>query len=242
MRTASVTSKGRAIDIASQVDEDVRSVPASGSLICRLHTPCAIPGKSAWSFCSHIQGVIERGTDAISAWALFEEGVQSGMVIPLIPKFYIFPYVRLEPDPNVEFAVKVRVNTPPDWGPGDDLPQTAQSLFLGYLSPGEGRQVIRKMLHNWFEPESQIVLAEPPAEEAHNPWGCGGGRHGRMAYERTMRALEAPEDKQARFAHSWAMTFHEICLMCYVDWSKKGQHGDPKKKPIEKFDADLIPS
>lgn len=178
-----------------------------GRLVCH---ECS--AKSDW--CDHIQLAVTQGRDAAYIWFNFSghgDPRQNRVSVPLLPTEGIWPTVRLDPS---DHGARVMLHTPPI---GRRILLSGQTDFLGFLSPSEGRMVIRQMMIDWFYPESMLCTFE-----------CTSMRHSAGREIAMQKAIQY--SSKDRIAHAWCITFFRWCLWCTRQGGSRGS-----------FDSDLVP-
>lgn len=173
-------------------------------------------------WCEHIQEVITSGHDAPSVWAHgFSVDPWTPFVdVPVMPTQEIWAKVRL--DQASDSVLKVNLHAPPQRNPPDGY-----SPFIGFISEGEGRAVIRQMLIGWFEPWYNQHSRDVPCGSIHHTPG------------RTMQVIRQGDANPVnKFINAWTLFFFQQCMICWKN-QRRQIHQAPGAGQV--FPPDLIP-
>lgn len=148
----------------------------NGSVECFVH------GSDPW--CRDIEEYVQEVRDAPKIWADVEPGKK--IHVPYIPtqELWVICEFGEEMPGGYKFYLQLQL----------------QNAFLGFVSPGEGRRVMREMVHNWFVPRINKTIE------------CSSSSHG-VAEHRLLK--EHMRDTSMAIAEHWSIQLHEgMCLMC----------------------------
>ena len=160
----------------------------SGVLKCTI-TAHQKQGVGQW--CSHIKTAVQGGMD--SDW-IFTPG---HLIVPMFPTYDLFSEVRIE---ETIIAGGRKLLVPVQTGGNF----TADLDFVGFISPGEGRRVVRTMLIDW----ARNNYRAPGDKEGLQ---CRSKMHGMEAE----RALKQDISTSYQAAVMWSVVTDGLCLHCW---------------------------
>lgn len=165
---------------------------SNGHLECR---DCGL----GTNWCEHIREFCEEGHDADLIW-IERTDVRTGEIKtePVTPKIEV-PYV---PTQSQWARVLIDDENLGNWklyfvGHGDETRD-----FIGFVSPGEGRSVMRGMVHAWFWPK-----IDPKAE-------CKSSSHSFSAQQAWERDLKEGATASRHLAQRFSVHTTGMCLVC----------------------------
>lgn len=180
----------------------------SGHLVCMI---CS----ELW--CPHIHEIVKDGTDA--PFIRKHIGKSAFVSVPLVPTLSVHASVWLVPMPRDEFRAKAYLLSP-----GNALREcqaTGDDIFLGFITSGEGRLVLRRMILAFFEADMGPDM-EVPCLSMNHDWG-------RKAQIATMLR---DDGVQRQLIEAWHIKWYKKCSVCFIETSNK---------PANPFAPDLIP-
>lgn len=151
--------------------------------------------QSLW--CEHMEDVVfnHLDTETLWGWGLKDNETLAGqpVYVPIVPT--VNQWAEVEFGDPLGVGYKLYLKTPPN------DPWVTVDFFLGFISPGEGRQVIRGMIGSWFETNMEAIGSLTK---------CRATSHD-FAAERTFkRDLE----NSRSFAQRWCLYATGFCLTC----------------------------
>lgn len=173
---------------------DVWVTSQNGVLQCSVRQHEGV-GIRHW--CDHIRSCIEGEDDA--TWC-FDPGA---LIVPMFPTSDMYAEVRI--DDKVTAGGRrllIPVQDGGNYSPDQD--------FVGFISPGEGRKVIRSMLLNWAEAKVRRP-GDPDGAE------CRSSMHGVTAENRLKQMYQNAQSKQSRnmqAINTWSVADVGVCVMC----------------------------
>lgn len=174
----------------------------SGHLECQ-NSDCGIG--TYW--CKHIEQYVKDGRDAQSIWD--EARPNQGDTLSLTGVKIQVPYVpTLGQWALVEFGDQTHGNYKMylHWGDGKADIRTGEIPgvdFLGFFSSGEGRRVLRDMIHAWFLPrisENSVCMATAHSFQAQMDWNRD--------------VIESSPNRKEYLAQCWSVLTKNMCLRC----------------------------
>ena len=105
----------------------------NGHLLCDFHS-------TYW--CPHVESVVRGGQD--SEW-IWDQHPESQMIeVPIIPTANLWAQVGLTrgDDRKIKMYRVLYI--------ADDKPDNVEGLFIGFIHPPEGRDILRSMILDWF--------------------------------------------------------------------------------------------
>lgn len=164
-------------------DPKVYVFDQNGALHCSEsgHTP--LKGKTAW--CKDVEYAIRANLDA--NWC-FDPGQ---LIVPMFPTFYQFAEVRV--DDNVLAGSRqlyIPIRKGGNFTDGLD--------FVGFISPGEGRMILRGMLVEWMTNKQSLIV-------------CESKLHG---FKAEKIANSYADNPGWTAANSWACLTDGLCMPC----------------------------
>lgn len=177
------------------------STNKEGDLHCHLHME---------NWCKCIKKIYVNNLDAESLWVEISKLVHDGWIgvkVPVSVVANIWVDTRIWRIAN-EISVSVI------------CPDTGEQQRLGILWPGEGRNVIRLMVYNWFIPK--LIDLETGHEIALK---CDSTSHNVTASIQAQRNLDNPN---MCVAEQWSLYWKRRCLYC-------------EEKLKEALSSDLVP-
>lgn len=148
--------------------------------------------KTVW--CQHIERALRKNWDQEQVWE-FPDSILR-LMIPYIPTEHIWASVDVqERSENGSRAVMLL-------NPVDSTDVT----ILGNIFPGEGRIVIRDLLHNWF----QLQLYHP-ATGKPLAFACNQGTH---KYQQEITYARNMDSETSRWTELWTIYWWGACLSC----------------------------
>ena len=166
------------------------SQSSNGHLECR---DCGMGTR----WCEHIQEVCESGADSALIWVdktdlnsgeIVTEPKHDRIEIPYVPTQEVFARVQIE-DENLG-----------NWKMYYIGREGKDHSFIGFVSPGEGRAVMRGMVHAWFLPR-----IDESAE-------CKSSSHSFVAQQAWERDLKSGANAQRHLAQRWFIHTTGMCL------------------------------
>jgi hypothetical protein len=159
------------------------------------HLKCSL---DATYWCKHIESAIKDSKDANAIWELEQYATTEWipLEIPIIPTSNQWAPVRL---------TLCKINSVPMISVVYPGPSADQSNFLGYISEGEGRMIIRSMVWDWFQ-----GAVDPTSIECKSPSHKFAQQ---MRWERDM------QDERSMVAQFWSVWSTSACLGCTFDSS-----------------------
>lgn len=168
----------------------------NGHLECR-NSDC---GRGVY-WCKHIERFVSDGRDAHDIWAETKGGelILTGVKIqvPYVPTMGQWALVEIGEEFHGNYKVYLRT----DSENGNSKYEAAE--FLGFFSPGEGRKVLREMVHNWFLPrltESNECQSSSHSYQAQMEW--------------QEQVTESDPSKKEYLAQCWSVFLKGLCLRC----------------------------
>lgn len=172
-------------------DYDIE-VQSSGHLACKQHG-------TIWD--KHVKMVVVNHLDAMPLWADVIEAFDMlhkdayTFMVPFMPEMEVFAQVELR-----EAVTTGRVLYLVD-------PRGAVEPYrLGVLFPGEGRNVARNMIYQWFVP--QVSGPSGPVNLR-----CKASSH---RPEQQVLLEKHLKDEAAAYAEKWLLLFTDMCRACNV--------------------------
>jgi hypothetical protein len=148
-------------------------------------------------WCKHIQEFIVENQDQRLIWN--DPGYSYWMImIPYVPAADIWVPVEIDDELDKLGGRKVELLDPES--------TSATGVILGTISPGEGRAVIRDLLHNWF----MLQVSDPDTGKPLKPF-CNQGTH-KFLEETKFRAHM--KDERFRWAELWSLHWYQACISC----------------------------
>lgn len=163
------------------------------------HLECRDCGMGTY-WCNHIQNYIQKGEDAHDLWKTSAEIYGLRIQVPYVPTLGQWALVEIGTEHfgsyklylHLDFEGKVNINT------GE--PDTE---FLGFISPGDGRRVMREMVHAWFLP--RLTEKNQCISASHN-------FKAQMQWDREV--TNSDPSKKEYLAQVWSVHFKGMCLRC----------------------------
>lgn len=198
-------------------------VPTDGTMVNPRPTGALVCSKCQPSWCRHIQYVVEHGLDDRSVWdhGFSLDPCLPNVSIPVMPSFSLWMSVKLTRVGDSTAVLKVYIHHP--------RPTEAEKL-LGFIGEGEGRNILRQMVIEWFEPRLH-----------GDPVACGNILH---SVGRDVRQSEVVQDEAGKFANAWTLYHFGECIVC---WSERAARNRSYAQASAgssqtRFPPDLIPS
>jgi hypothetical protein len=150
-------------------------------------------------WCEHVEVMVREGQDLLDGvLADFETGTIS---VPFIPSHGIWVPVRFSQiDGRYAWMLWIA-----------DSILDMEDGFLGVIGPGEGRAVVRGMIHTW-----SLKYRLPDLK-------CTMSSHG---YKSEMAIRAHSGDKAWAAAHEWTLRWEHKCLPCHLHGSTFGESFD----------------
>jgi len=180
---SAATGGGRTIHAA---DDGSEVVERDGALVCT----CPSSNKAGW--CSHVQNVVQRGIDAQPSGSLHADFVliPSKIIVPVFPSKGFFQEVWLD-SVEADGSRKVAFSFDP----------TAKGVTLGWLFPGECRNVVRNMLLEWLKGLYLTVSTCTSTIHKNQKWS---------------KADKREDDIESRdLVDLWCLLVHSECYACH---------------------------
>lgn len=146
------------------------------------------PESPTW--CMHVELLTVENGDAEPMWQLFSEDAAFGLQIPMFPTKNLWARASLMYVGKVD-AYKV----------GIDAEEFTESIQIGFLHHGEGRNVIRQMILDWFD--GQFGMSKTLK--------CMSASHKVTA---EMYWVEAMQDDNKRIQNLWSVWDTHSCIDC----------------------------
>lgn len=165
---------------------------SSGHLECR---DCGL----GTNWCQHIQEVCEAGADAALIWKQ-QTDITTGeiRVQPALDRIQI-PYV---PTQQQYVRVQFEDENLGNWKMFYIGRDGQDHSFIGFVSPGEGRAVMRTMVHAWFWPR-----IDTKAE-------CKAAGHSFVAQQTWERDIKSGSNSARHLAQRFSIHATDLCLVC----------------------------
>lgn len=145
-------------------------------------------------FCDHIRMIVEKDADAMLLGPLDSEWSGISIEVPVAPSWGQWTKVRLGEFHQGTSAYPVELHVAND---------PVRYEFLGFLTRGEGRAIIRGMIYNWFQATVNPSLLR-----------CESTSH-KFKEESTWLAHTGPKAQAIdRFAEHWSVWKNRFCLSC----------------------------
>jgi hypothetical protein len=161
------------------------------------HLECLTDGSGTY-WCEHIQDMLTAGEDAKSIWANSTLGGLR-LQVPYVPTLNQWATVEL----GAEHFGNYEVYLLPFLDKYGDEKETKE--LLGYFSPGEGRQVLRNMIHAWFQP--QMYRADKIGQ-------CIMTGHSYASQVLWKEDIDQASTDSRRVAQLWSVYTTGFCLPC----------------------------
>lgn len=175
-----------------QVDENVWVYDNNGALFCTGNGHA--PPDLGFTWCNHVEHVVKDNLDG--EWC-FDQDV---FMVPMFPTLGMWAEVRLD---SAERTLVGRKLLLPVQSGGNFV----EGLdFIGFLSEGEGRGVVRTLLYEWALPKWKPPGSKGPGKE------CASRRHG-LVQQNDMIAGCA-KSASYRGATMWSVVTEDLCLSC----------------------------
>jgi hypothetical protein len=150
-------------------------------------------------WCSHIQFAIMGGLDRDDLWDNLssDSGLLSDtlIMVPYVPALEIWPKVQIREEEAGGRAIYL------------SHPETGDDEHLGTLFPGEGRNVIRDLIHNWFVPQQFT------AEGKRFELVCKSTSHKIMEQSKLQAHMKS---EKFIYGELWLIKFTHMCHSCNV--------------------------
>lgn len=156
---------------------------SNGHLLCDFHN-------TYW--CIDIEEMVKSGSDAELVWMNYPDPMQ--LEVPIIPSSNLWTTVLLTKPENAR-STMYRV----------EFFQTVgtEGVFIGFLHPSEGRNVLRMMILDWFS-----------GTQAPEKLICQSRGHGYSQNQRLVHDMKYPA---LWIAQQWSMWRTGKCLGCTFD-------------------------
>lgn len=184
---------------------------------------CAKSISTELQWCQHLTDVILHELDVSFIWkhlAPLSSAYTSNWTlveIPVMPSMNFIVQCRLEATaPDVARLIAKR-----------DNPDDKDTYFIGFVNEGEGMQIMRQMVHDWFVGKASYLDQVYNKNPKNLTWHCLSQSHGIQSQEVWAKHLASVT---SRLAEYWSLWNYKMCLTCY-NYTKIS--ADP--------DADLIP-
>jgi hypothetical protein len=150
-------------------------------------------------WCDHIKQAIRETTDSVLIWT---DDMPEIIAVPYVPSSDLWVEVALREPEKATFQYKeVFLVSPRD-----------ASLYdrLGTLMPGEGREVLRELVHNWFLME----IADDKGELREMV--CRKTTHARADARARWKKIRnsVKSDQGPWLAEMWSITWWKACTFC----------------------------
>lgn len=159
-----------------------------GHLFCKAH-------KTIWD--KHVKLAIMTGVEAADLW----NEVNNDMPFPGVTPVMV-PY---QPDMNVWAKVELREEAANGRVAYLIDPETAAAHRIGFLFPGEGRNSLRGLVHNWLIPHQFNTDGSPRTMR------CRASSHAPVQHNELQRNLNFA-GKQ--WGERWLLYFTGMCYAC----------------------------
>lgn len=202
---------------------DVMVTPRpTGTLACSRCTP---------NWCEHIQRVVTDGLDATSVWDhVISNPTLPNVTVPILPSKNLWLTVQLLRPENPVGSItsaKVKISHP------KPIPRRPESEeVLGFIAEGEGRNVLRQMLLDWFEP-----LVPPDGHVLSD--GCKNLHHSPSTQYKLVNEVRGSQVN--KFANAWTNYHFQKCIICHESTRIPRQGGRASASSAQQFPPDLIP-
>lgn len=180
--------------VCTSLDPRIYVFDQSGALTCSLSQHTALPGTFAW--CRDIEYTVREHLDG--GWC-FDPG---SLIVPMFPSLGIFAEVRV--DEQVLAGSRqlfMPTHTGGTFSEGLD--------FIGFISPGEGRVILRDMLWEWVQSKGSAECAS----KMHSPKA-----------ERAVQSYSSDRLKSA--ANKWQTVTEGLCMYCNEYITNTGESND----------------
>jgi hypothetical protein len=178
----------------------------------RGHLTCRVDN-TLW--CGHIEQVIKEHQDADAIQSV--HGGSQFVSVPLVPSQGVYAMVWLDRQEREHWLAKAYLQSPTKALP--DRTATGDDMFIGFLSAGEGRAILRRMIIQEFSKDmypEMLVTCE-------------------SLYHSVNRRLYMVEKVKAslldQLLEAWSMQWYKRCSLCFVE-----EQSNPPK-----WDDSLIP-
>lgn len=172
------------------VDDGVRAVEiesrTDGHLYC---TYCDV----IW--CKHVKNTIVNGYDADLIWHYLEDTDRLTVMVPLSTETDL--WIPVEITEPASSGRDVLLHVPP---------HAKDEAIIGVLFPGEGRNVIRQLIYNWFLPQLFDPVTGIPRTLA-----CTATSHKPKQHVIMKKRLNDPKTKTGE---QWLLRFTGMCHEC----------------------------
>lgn len=155
-----------------------------GSVVCF----CGLVG-----WCKHVALIIKGNRDNFAA--ILNRYTEGKVSIPFVPTSDLWVTVAFEAIGDGSYKLEVD-----DESVKTQLHNT-DNYFLGIISPGEGRAVVRDMISNWFV---RFNTGDTTCKVVTHGWKS----------ERAIQAALSSGDKGFVIANDWKLRWHNRCLPC----------------------------
>jgi hypothetical protein len=168
---------------------------SDGHLMCQLH-------RQHW--CDHVKEAIQSDLEVADLWS--EVGTQNELgydvttvMVPYCPVLNVWAKVDLRVQAG---EGRVAWLVPPDGGGAERL---------GILFPGEGRNILRQMIHNWFVPKQYNLVGR----DAGTPikLRCRASSHAPVQQNELTTNLHS---ENTEWGERWLIFYTGMCHACVV--------------------------
>lgn len=154
-----------------------------GNIVCQ-----ACPSTPNW--CMHIELLTIENGDANPIWEMGE--LLWSIQIPL------FPTANLWTRASLKYVTKVDA-----YAVGISTDEATENIQMGYLHRGEGRNVIRQMILDWFDGQFGRSTTLTCMSSSHKPF-------------QELQWQEAMKDDNRRIKNLWSVWDTHSCIACSV--------------------------
>lgn len=161
---------------------------------------CGECGDTA-DWCRHMEGSVRQREDAQSMWEIFDKELCSDLqehfphhtiFVPISPTNKLWAEVEVFRSAMIPSAMAMLL-----MGSGTKAGVVAD---LGYLNRGDGRNVIRSIIVDWFQGKVEGSLV------------CQAGAHG---FSQEMQWQKNVKSPHMNLFENWSIYFNEQCLSCF---------------------------